>query len=189
VAAWSSKTKKVGAVGGWEIPPIRRQVEAFRRGAVEADPKVDARTTFVGTFYDPVKGKEAATALIGTGVDVVAHMADATGLGVIEAAREKKVFTIGWTDQLDLAPAVMLTSAVVDSAGMIKQVVERAARGQFEGKLLDFGLESGLLRLGRWGESAPREVRAKAEQLFEDVKTGKVKVPKVDLKALMQKKP
>lgn len=190
VAAWVTKSKKVGVVGGWEIPPIRRQAEAFRLGVVGTDPKVDVRTTFVGTFYDPVKGKEAATALIGAGVDVITHMADASGLGVLEAARERKVLAIGYQgDQLDLAPQVVLTSNLVNTGEMIKQMVDRVAKGTFEGKLNDFGLASGVLRLGRWGEAAAPDVRARAERLAEDIKMGKVTIPKVDMKALMQKKP
>lgn len=190
VAAWVTKSKKVGVVGGWEIPPIRRQAEAFRLGVVGTDPKVDVRTTFVGTFYDPVKGKEAATALIGAGVDVITHMADASGLGVLEAARERKVLAIGYQgDQLDLAPQVVLTSNLVNTGEMIKQMVDRVAKGTFEGKLNDFGLASGVLRLGRWGEAAAPDVRVRAERLAEDIKMGKVTIPKVDMKALMQKKP
>jgi len=190
VAAWMTKAKKVGVVGGWEIPPIRRQAEAFRLGVIATDPKVDVRTTFVGTFYDPVKGKEAATALIGAGVDVLTHMADASGLGVLEAAREKKVLAVGYmADQIDLAPQVVLTSNLVGTGEMMKQMVDRIAKGQFEGKFIDFGLETGVLRLGRWGEAAPPDVRARAERLAEDIKSGKVQIPKVDMKALMQRKP
>ena len=189
-AAWVTKSKKVGVVGGWEIPPIRRQAEAFRLGVVAADPKVQVRTTFVGTFYDPVKGKEAATALIGAGVDVLAHMADASGLGVLEAAREKKVLAVGYmADQLELAPQVVLTSNLVNTGEKLKQMVDRVAKGQFEGKLVDFGLESGVLRLGRWGEAAPPDVRARAERMVEDIKAGRVKIPKIDMKALLERKP
>lgn len=190
VAAWMTKAKKVGVVGGWEIPPIRRQAEAFRLGVVKTDPTVEVRTTWVGTFYDPVKGKEAASALAGAGVDVITHMADATGLGVLEAAREKRVLAIGYMgDQLDLAPQVILTSNLVNTGEKLKQMLDRIARGQFEGKLVDFGLASGVLRLGRWGESVPADVRARAERLAQDISAGRVKIEKVDMKALLQKKP
>jgi basic membrane protein A len=117
-------------------------------------------------------------------------MADATGLGVLEAARERKVLAIGYqADQLDVAPQVILTSNLVNTGEMIKQMVDRVAKGTFEGKLNDFGLATGVLRLGRWGEAAPPDIRARAERMVEDIKSGKMKVSKVDMKALMQKKP
>lgn len=47
------------------------------------------------SFQRPLKGKEAALAQMGRGVDVIYHAAGSTGVGVIKAAQEKKQFAIG----------------------------------------------------------------------------------------------
>jgi len=182
-----TKNGKVGIVGGWEAPGIRLQVESFRRGVLDGRPNADVQVIYTGTFYDAVKGKEAARALIGQGVDILAHMADASGLGVIEAARENKLMAVGYfEDQRKLAPNLVISSAVIRSGDMIFLKVKGIADGKFEAGKFVYGLKEGVLQVGPYGEIVPPAVRTKIDAMVADIKSGKLQIPALDVKDLMK---
>jgi basic membrane protein A len=182
-----TKNGKVGIVGGWEAPGIRLQVESFRRGVLDGRPSADVHVIYTGTFYDAVKGKEAARALIGQGVDILAHMADASGLGVIEAARENKLMAVGYfEDQRKLAPKLVISSAVIRSGDMIFLKVKEIMEGKFEAGKFVYGLKEGVLQVGPYGELVPPAVRTKIDAMVEDIKAGKKQIPSLDVKDLMK---
>ena len=189
LAAKLSKAGIVGAVGGWEIPPIRIQVDAFRKGVLAAKPKAKFVAIYTGTFYDAVKGKEAARAVISQGADIVAHMADATGLGVIQAAKEKKVPVIGYfADQRSLAPDLVVSSAVIKVDDMLLKSIRSVMDGKFKAGPNSFGLASGVLEVGPYGPMVPDSVKAEIAKLVADIKSGAVKVPAPNVPALMKQK-
>jgi basic membrane protein A len=184
-----TKNGKVGIVGGWEAPGIRLQVESFRRGVLEGRPSADVQVIYTGTFYDAVKGKEAARALIGQGVDILAHMADQSGLGVIEAARENKLMAVGYfQDQRKLAPELVVSSAVIRSGDMIFLKVKDIANGKFEPGRFVYGLKEGVLQVGPYGDVVPPAVRAKIDGMVADITSGKLQIPAMDMNELMKMK-
>lgn len=184
-----TKNGKVGIVGGWEAPGIRLQVESFRRGVLDGRPSADVQVIYTGTFYDAVKGKEAARALIGQGVDILAHMADASGLGVMEAARENKLMAVGYfQDQRDLAPGLVVSSAVIRSGDMIFLKVKEIMDGTFAPGKFVYGLKEGVLQVGPYGDLVPPEVRTKIDAMVADIKSGKKQIPALDVKDLMKMK-
>ena len=189
MAAKLSKADNIGAVGGWEIPPIRIQVDAFRRGVLAAKPKAKFVAIYTGTFYDAVKGKEAARAVISQGADVVAHMADATGLGVIQAAKEKKVTAMGYfADQRNLAPDIIASSAVIRVDDMLLKSFKAVIDGKFNPGPNRFGLKSGVLMVGSYGPMVPEGVKAEIAKLVADIKSGAVKIAPPNVPALMKQK-
>jgi basic membrane protein A len=125
-AASLSKSGTIGTVGGVDLDEIVTTVKAFEQGAKKVKPDVKNLVTWVGDFEDPLKGKEAGLAQIGQGADVVYAYGDGTGLGTVEAAKEKKVPIIGaWFDQYKLAPELMVTSFVTDWAPLLKQAADK----------------------------------------------------------------
>ena len=189
VAARISKSNVVGAVGGWEIPPIRIQVDSFKKGVLKANPSAKVRTIFTGTFYDAVKGKEAARALISQGADVIAHMADSTGLGVIQAASEANVITMGYFgDQQSVAPNSVATSAVIKVDEMFWQSLQSVINKKFKAGFNRFGFKSGILKLGTYGPMVPENVKKEISALVADITSGKVVVPQANVPALMEEK-
>ena len=92
-------------------------------------------------FVDPVRGKEIATSQIARGADIVFHAAGVTGLGVIEAAKERGVYAIGVdSNQNPVAPGTMLTSMIKRVDNAIYAAVRQSHEGRFQGGLLEFGL-------------------------------------------------
>ncbi len=125
-AASVSKSGTIGVVGGVDLDEIVETVEAFENGAKVINPDAKVLVTWVGDFEDPLKGKEAGLAQIQRGADVLYAYGDGTGLGTVEAAKEKNVPLIGaWFDQYELAPDLMITSFVTDWGPILTQVADK----------------------------------------------------------------
>ena len=91
IAGGMSKSNKIGMVGGYPIPEVNRLMNAFMAGAKEVNPKVEFMVTFINSWFDPPKAKEAAFAMIDKGADVMY----AERFGVSDAAKERKILAIG----------------------------------------------------------------------------------------------
>lgn len=123
-AASQSTSGTIGVVGGVDLDEIVASVKAFETGAKAINPDVKVLVTWVGDFEDPLKGKEAGLAQVAQGADVLYAFGDGTGLGTVEAAKEKSIPLIGaWFDQYDLAPDLMVTSFVSDWAPLLTEAV------------------------------------------------------------------
>lgn len=148
VAGRLTRTGKIGFVGGIELPPVREGYEAWTAGARAMRPEVDSRVTYLNTFDDAVAGREAALALMQLGVDMLSHNADAAGIGVFQAAKEKPgVYVFGANaDQRSLAPERVLGSAVIDLPRAFLAVAREVQGGSFTPRVETFGLESGIVR-------------------------------------------
>ncbi len=123
MAAMASETGTVSFVGGMDIPLIRRFACGYAQGvqAVNADATVIANMTGTtpSAWNDPVKGSELTLAQIGQGSDVVFAAAGGTGLGVLQAAADEGILSIGVdANQNYLHPGQVLTSMLkrVDNA-------------------------------------------------------------------------
>jgi basic membrane protein A len=186
VAAKLSKTNVIGAVGGWEIPPIRIQIDAFMKGVLKANPNAKFRAIYTGTFYDAVKGKEAARALISQKADVIAHMADSTGLGSIQAA---KILSIGYfADQRSVAPNSVATSGIINVPELFWLGLKSVMDNKFKSGVSGYGLNSVVLSVGPYGPMVPQKTQDEISKLVEEISTGKIKIPRANVPELMKKK-
>ena len=136
LASMMSKTGNVGFVGGMEIPLIQKFQKGYEMGAkyVNKDVKVGVLyTSGSNPFNDPVRGKENALSLIKQGADVVYHAAGGTGIGVIEAAKEAKVFAIGVDSNQDgIAQGTVLTSMMKYVDVAVYNAVKSVKEGTFK---------------------------------------------------------
>jgi hypothetical protein len=145
LAALTSKSGKVGFVGGMDIPLIRKFEAGYTAGARAVNPNVVVVSKYAGTtgaaFKDPTKGKELALAEYQDGVDVIFHASGSTGLGVFEAARELKKLAIGVdADQYDEAPGFILTSMVKRVDHAVFDTIRDLKAGQWQGGVREMGL-------------------------------------------------
>ncbi len=134
IAGKLTKSNTIGAVAAMPIPEVNRLVNAFCAGAKEVNKAVKCKFSFIGSFFDPPKAKEAALAQIEDGVDVIY----AERFGVIEAAAERGILAIGnMSDQSSLAPDTVVTSVIWDMWPTVKQVISLVKAGVFSAQ--DFG--------------------------------------------------
>lgn len=149
VAAASSSSNVIGAIGGTELPPVRDGFTAYEAGARSVNPSVRVIISYIGNWDDVSAGREQALAQIGQGADVIYQNADAAGLGVFQAARDtRKALVIGSNaDQASVAPDVVLASAVIDVPRAFLTVARTVRDRVPRDGVLTLGTASGVLRL------------------------------------------
>jgi len=143
-----TRTSKIGFVGGMELPPIVRGYEGWLNGAHAVNPRIDSRITWLNTFDDVAAGREAALAMIRSGVDMLHHNADQAALGLFQAAKESPgVYAFGANlDQRDLAPERVLGSVVIDLPRALLAIAREVRENRFTPRVERFGLEGGVIR-------------------------------------------
>ncbi len=149
-AALASKTGKIGFVGGMDIPLIRKFALGYVEGARYVRPDVEVIQNMTGTtpaaWGDPTKGAELAKSQFGRGADVVFHAAGATGIGVMQAAKDAGLLSIGCDSNQDyLHPGSVLTSAVKRVDVAVYKAFQDARQGTWKAGQLVLGLaENGV---------------------------------------------
>jgi len=183
-AALTSKTGKVGFVGGMDIPLIRKFACGYVQGAKEGKAETEVIQNMTGTtpsaWNDPTKGAELTQSQIDRGADVIYHAAGGTGLGVIRAAADAGKLAIGVdSNQNGLAPGSVLTSMLkrVDVAAY--QTLKDAMDGTFTSGVVSLGLaEDGV----DWAQDennaslVSADVKAAVEKAKADIIAGTIMV-------------
>lgn len=139
VAGLKTKSNKIGMVGGYPIPEVNRLMHAFMAGALEVNPQAKFSITFIGSWYDPPKAKEAAFAMVDAGADVLY----AERYGVSDAAKERKVLAIGNViDTQSEYPGTVVASALWHMEPTIDRALKAVAAGSFKAE--DYGPYSAM---------------------------------------------
>lgn len=117
LAAEASESGTVGFIGGMDIPLIRKFACGYVQGVKATNPDATVIQNMTGTtpaaWNDPVKGGELAKAQISQGADVIYAAAGGTGVGVLQAAADDGVLSIGVdSNQNYMHPGQVLTSMV-----------------------------------------------------------------------------
>ena len=149
LAAGTTKTGVIGAIGGTELPPVKRSFTAYAEGARSLKPSLNVLISYVGNWDDVSAGKEQALAQIGRKSDVIFQNADAAGLGVFQAVRESRsTFVIGAnSDQNAVAPEVTLGSVVIDLRHAFLLVAQQVKTHTFEPRVVSLGVRENVVRL------------------------------------------
>jgi len=149
IAAATTKSGVIGAIGGTELPPVKGSFDAFAAGAKSWDASVRILTSYIGNWDDVSAGREQALAQIARGADVIFQNADAAGLGVFQAARQSgKAWVFGSNaNQNDIAPEVTLGSVVIDLPRAFLQVAREVKDGSFKPRIFDMDAASEVVRL------------------------------------------
>lgn len=149
LAANMTKTGIIGAIGGTELPPVKRSFAAFAAGARSVKPGLNVIISYVGNWDDVSAGKEQALAQIARKSDVIFQNADAAGLGVFQAARESRgTYVIGANaDQNSVAPEVTLGSVVIDLRHAFLLVAQQVKAHTFAPRVVSLGVRENVVRL------------------------------------------
>ncbi|MEN9224070.1 MAG: BMP family protein [Thermostichus sp. DRC_bins_24] len=174
VAGGLTQSKLIGMVGGYPIPEVNRLMNAFMAGAKELQPEVKFLVTFIGSWFDPPKAKEAAFAQIDAGADILY----AERFGVSDAAKERGILAIGNViDTQPDYPDTVVVSALWHMEPTIDRAIEAVKAGTFKAE--DYGVYSmmkyGGSSLSDWGTFAdrvPAELKAKVMQRQEEILAG-----------------
>lgn len=178
VAGGMSKSGKIGMVGGFPIPEVNRLMNAFMAGAKEINPKAEFTVTFINSWFDPPKAKEAAFAMVDKGADVLY----AERFGVSDAAKERKVLAIGNViDTQPQYPDTVVASALWHMEPSIDRAIQLVKDSKFSAE--DYGVYStmkhkgaSLAPLGTFEKKVPAAVVAKVKAREAEILAGKFTV-------------
>ncbi len=129
----------IGAVGGLPIPPVQRYIAGYKFCAKKVDPKINVVISYSNDFVDATKCKAAALSQISDKqADIIFQVAGQCGLGVLDAANQKNVYSIGVDadqskDSSGAARPSVITSALkrVDTA--VYTIINDAQSGSYDG--------------------------------------------------------
>lgn len=164
LAACMSDKGVIGIVAGERIPPVLRLVHGFESGVYSIRPEADIHITHIPDFNDMASGYAAAMDFIARGADILFCPAGRTGLGGLQAAREKGVKAIGVdVDQYLTVPdarTILITSVMknVDVAAGV--IVNYFAAGRLKPGIHVFDLKSdavGLAPYHEWEGKIPQK--------------------------------
>ena len=148
LAAETSKSGKVGFVGGMDIPLISAFECGYAQGVKYASGgKDEVIANMTGTtpaaWNDPVKGGELAKSQIDRGADIVYAAAGSTGQGVLKAAADAGKFGIGVdSNQNGLFPGKILTSMLKRVDVATYDSFKAAKDGTWKAGVQVFGLKN-----------------------------------------------
>jgi len=110
IAGMVTESDVIGVVAGFPGSEVNGAVNAYRAGAKSVNPDVAVKITFIDSWYDPPKAKEATTAQIAAGADVIYG----ERYGVLEALNENGVLGFGnYMDENEAYPDVVVTSPLL----------------------------------------------------------------------------
>ncbi len=187
MAALVGGSKKVGFLGGMDIPLIHKFEAGYKAGVAYVCKDCTVIAQYAGVtpeaFRNPSKGKELALSQYQQGVKVIFHASGSTGLGMFEAARAMGSghYGIGVdADQYSEAPGFVLTSMVKGVSASVYDTIRRVKEGTFEGGIYSYGLkEKGVGYIYDANNRAliPDSVRTRLLEIEREIISGRIKVP------------
>lgn len=179
ISAQQSESKKIGIVGGLDIPLINEFVAGYMAGAKYIDPSVEVSVNYVGAWNDPNTGKEMAISMYEGGADIVYAAAGGSGLGVFTAAEEKGAAAIG----ADMVPSQMPDVLYLGTLKRIDNVIFNNVKSVIEGTwtpgIMNLGLAEEAVGYSVEGSNieTPQEYIDVAEELKQKIISGELVVP------------
>ncbi len=186
VAGLTTKTNKIGFVGGIDIPVIKRFELGFVAGVAAVNPDAKVIINYTGAFDKADLGKAAAASIYNDGADIIFHAAGGTGNGVFNEAKErfkagKKVWVIGVDkDQsLEFGDDVTLTSMLKRVDEAVFRVSQEMIDGKFPaGVITTLGLKDNAVGLPETStKNVSKEILDKVEEYKAKIISGEITVP------------
>lgn len=188
MAGLVDKTGVVGAIGGFNFPQINQEMEGFALGARYANPKIKVVRTYVNTWTDVGKAAAAAQAQASQGADVIFSATDQATEGMYRVAQggntKLKYVIPQYFNKASEAPTVVLTSVLYNLQGVTGQFIQEYASGNFPSQNVERGLSFGTGKLApnpTVENKLPASVKSKVAKLTQEVMSGKIKVPGLDV--------
>lgn len=176
LAGKMTKTNVVGSVGAMPIPEINLLINAFAAGVKAVNPEAKHMVSWIGTFFDPPKAREAGLAMIDAGADILFG----ERIGTADAAKERGVLSVGsLIDYSSMYPGTVFANAEWGFRPILNTVLADIAAGNPVGK--DYTAFAMMKEGGSDISYVPGQAGAEAEAAMEEIraqiKAGTFEVP------------
>lgn len=173
LAGRMSKTGVTGYVAGFPIPEVIQGINAYTLGMRAANPKAQVKVSWLNTWFDPAKEREAALALLGQGADTLTHHSGSTAIP--QLAEEKGVMLLGYqSDMRHIAPTAQLTSVTHVWGERYTQVAQAVAAGRWKPQPYWGGLHQGVIKMAPLAKSVPADVEHQFRERERAIAMGKL---------------
>lgn len=183
-AAKLSKSNKIGHIGGMEIPALIYPYKGFEQGVKDTNPNAQIVLSWIGTWTDVGKAKEAAMAQINSGVDVMFGSANQATQGVIQACKENNIWTFGaYSPTIDTAPEVIVGEVLLNTDSAFATIAKQVRDKTYKGGIIALGFKDEAITFN-WNEDLVSnfpEIKELGEQTIKDIASGKLEIPKYSL--------
>ncbi len=175
VAGLKTKSNKIGYVAAMQIPEVIRGIDFFTLGVRSVNPDAVVNVKWTNTWYDPQVEKDAATALLNEGNDVIAQHQDTTASQI--AAQEKNAFAIGYnSDSSKAAPKAYLTAPIWNWGVYYADQVQKILDGTWKAENYLGGMKDGVVDIGPMSDLVDADTKAKVEEAKKKILDGSLNV-------------
>lgn len=114
IAGALTKTDKIGYVGAFPIPEVKRHLDAYALGIKESNPDAEVHVRWLYAWFDPGAASEATEALIADGCDVFAFTEDSPT--VVQVAAQNGMVSFGHygSQMYTFAPEYVVSGQAID---------------------------------------------------------------------------
>jgi basic membrane protein A len=169
----------IGAVGGISIPPVNHYIAGYKWAALQYDPSIKVQIGYSNDFTDPAKCKGVAQNQIAQNADILFQVAGGCGLGVLQAAGQAKVYSIGVdADQKDADPSV-IASALKKVDVATYTAIKNVVTGSFQGGALTFSIanDGAGYAIDNFPGGLPADIKSELDSFAAKIKSGSLVPP------------
>lgn len=162
IAGRMTKSNTIGYVAAFPIPEVVRGINGFTLGVRSVNPKAQVKVVWTNTWYDPVKEREAAVALLDSGADIIAQHQDTTEPQ--KAAQERGKLSIGYdSDMGKFVGDSVLASAVWEWSTYYIDTIQKVLDGKWTTHQYWGGLKEGVAKISSISSKVPASVKAEVD--------------------------
>jgi basic membrane lipoprotein Med (substrate-binding protein (PBP1-ABC) superfamily) len=176
-AGLTTKTGKVGFIGSYDVPLLRQGANAYALGCQSVKPGCKVVSVYINAYFDPTKANRASETLIDSGVDVLRNWIDDPGF--CQTAEKRGVWAVGnFFDFKETCPKSIVTSTLWDMTNYMNDWAKKIQNDEFQSSgsqpdWIPVNSKEGEPRLGGFGDFVADDVKAKIEEVQQQMMDGK----------------
>jgi len=172
IAGQMTESNIIGYIGSVPIPEVIRGINSAYIHAKAVNPDVEFKIVWIYEWLNPAKEAEAANVLIEQGADVILQHTDSTA-PLAAAAEAGNVVGFGQaSDMAEFKPSPRISSIIDNWAPYYIARTQAVIDGTWESTDTWDGIAPGMVEIGEITDAVPAEVKASAEALIEELRTG-----------------
>jgi basic membrane protein A len=174
LAGRTSRSGIAGYVAGFPVPEVIQGIDAFALGMRAANPKAQVRVSWLDTWFDPGRERDAALALVAQGADVLTN--HSASPAVAQAAEEKGVRMLSYqSDMKAFAPHAQLAAVTHHWGAFYTRVAQSVLEGRWRAQPVWGGMKDGFVKLSAVDPALPKGLRDELDAKRRDIESGRFK--------------
>ena len=167
----------ISAVGGISIPPVNHYIAGYKWAATMEDPGIKVEVGYSNDFTDPAKCQGVAKGQINDGSDILFQVAGGCGLGVLQAAGQAGLYSIGVDADQKAADPSVIASALKKVDVATYTAIQNVVKGKFTSGALTFSIANDGAGYAVDNLTLPADIQAELKTVQDKIKAGTLTPP------------